>query len=388
MGSKKHLKERINYNYFRIINEIPLSILIWVIKIITNPLKKKGKKRKDYLIINLCLIGDYISSLPAMMSLINSLKEPVDVVVTGGNDRLSKRLRNVRKVYTLRSVFKRGIEGKGKSALGLENKEYKEIIIIRSSWDFFPYLFKTRYDKLQTYTIPFLGYAFSLMFSFVSKKHKPKQFSEAHFDFIYSKKDFSNELLDGIFDIRKKDIGGLGRYEFIKENKGKKKIIIHTGSGWSIKEWENDRWVEVLRRLKRLRDFCFIFIGAHDDEKKAFEYIQKKVGFKIYSAVGKLDLEEVLGLINNSDYFIGIDSGPRHIADILNIPSIALLGPGPQIFLPIRDNTIAINRLNCKCTNLFCYRKETCMEKISVDDVGNAFIKLYKKTQKVSRPKH
>ena len=84
-------------------------------------------------------------------------------------------------------------------------------------------------------------------------------------------------------------------------------------------------------------------------------------------------------ILRLSDYFIGIDSGPRNMADIANLPNIGLLGPGPKFFMPMNKDSIVIDKSNCRCTQLFCYKKETCMQKIKVDDVLKGFKKLLKR---------
>lgn len=90
-----------------------------------------------------------------------------------------------------------------------------------------------------------------------------------------------------------------------------KKILIHTGSGWKLKLWGNEKWVELLNRINKLGNFRFIFIGADNQEEEDFKEIQKNLNFNIYSLIKKVDLKELILLMRFSDYFIGIDSGPE-----------------------------------------------------------------------------
>ncbi|MDQ1266589.1 MAG: heptosyltransferase, partial [Bacteroidota bacterium] len=77
--------------------------------------------------------------------------------------------------------------------------------------------------------------------------------------------------------------------------------------------------------------------------------------------------------IRQCDFFIGIDSGPRHIAHLLDLPSISLLGPGPKSFAPLNNNGKVIDKATHGCTNLACFYPKTCMEKIEVDEVYREF---------------
>lgn len=160
-----------------------------------------------------------------------------------------------------------------------------------------------------------------------------------------------------------------------------KKVIIHTGSGWQVKLWENEKWIELLKKVNKLGKFRFIFIGTKK-EKQDYEKIKKKLNFKTYSLIEKVDIKELMLVLRASDYFIGIDAGPRNMAHLADLRSVNLLGPGPKQFMPLDKRDIVIDKSNCRCTHLFCYKRKTCMQKINVNDVFEGFKKLIRNTNK------
>jgi ADP-heptose:LPS heptosyltransferase len=198
-----------------------------------------------------------------------------------------------------------------------------------------------------------------------------KQLEEVLFDVLEVKRTKKVDF-DEVFRFSNKDYEKIARFPFLRDT-ASKKIIIHTGSGWHVKHWRNDRWVELLRIIHTLGSFQFIFVGGTEKEAADFRDIGHQLPFEAHSLVKKVDLRELALIMKHSHYFIGVDSGPRHIAHFHNLPGICLLGPGPKIYSPQDRNAVTVDRSECYCLNLFCYRKERCMDRISVGDVVNKF---------------
>jgi ADP-heptose:LPS heptosyltransferase len=362
--------KRINSSYFNIFKEVPLLIKL--------NLEKKdkiySKNPRSTLIINTCLIGDFIASLPALKYFIDKNKVCVDLVVSPIVEPLAKKIKGVKRVFTARSVYNRSIEKRrnSKAICGC----YDFVLVMRLSEEAYELMRNIRYKKIKTYLGPYLRYGLHLLGN-LSNKETIKQWSEINFETIKERR-LNNQTLnfDETFKFSKPDFHKIDKFKFLKEDK--RRIVIHTGSGWSIKLWSNQNWAKLLKRIHQLGEFQFIFIGGTEEEEEHFNFIKKQLDFNVYSTIKKLDLKEMALLMKKCDYFIGVDSGPRHIAHLIDLPSVCLLGPGPKNFKPLNKNAIIIDKSNCKCTNLFCYRKKTCMEKISVGEVFNKFRKFIK----------
>ena len=358
--------KRINYDYLKISNEIPL-----LLKLEFKKKEKIIKNPKKVLIINPCLIGDFIATLPALRQfIINKKPKIVDLIVSPPLKNLAENIKGIRKVFTANSLYSRSIEKNKK------NSQYKEkydlVLVMRLSKESYKILKKIKYKSLQSYLMPYLKYAFHLTKKIITKSPM-KQWREVNFEFVNEKP--KNLDFKQIFKFKKSDYNAVKKL-FLKKNKNRKIIIIHTGSGWEIKLWELKRWINLLKKINKLGKFKFIFVGGSKREKEDFEKIQKKLDFKIYSLIDKMNLKDLMILMRLSDFFIGIDSGPRNMAHIANLKSVSLLGPGPKNFMPLNKKDIIIDKSNCRCTNLFCYKKESCVKKINVNEVFKAFKKL------------
>jgi ADP-heptose:LPS heptosyltransferase len=92
-------------------------------------------------------------------------------------------------------------------------------------------------------------------------------------------------------------------------------------------------------------------------------------------AAGELDLAGSAALLKRSALYIGLDSGPMHMAALAGVPVVALFGPThPERVAPylvehriVRDTSLSC--LGCRkraCAHL------SCMEGISVEMVAAA----------------
>ena len=359
--------KKINYDYLKSYSE-----LLLLLKIKINYIgKKQVKKPKRILIINSCLVGDFIASSHAIRYFIKKNKAIVDVLVPSPIKPLAERIKGVNKVFTAKSICNRELE---KSSINTNSKfpRYDFVLIMRISPDSYNILKRLQFNSVKSYLKPIIKYFFHVTKCLLLRKNF-KQWKTLNFEIIEEpEKHYS---LDEIFNFKKSDYDQIKNLPEIKE-KGKKIIIHAGGSGWKVKFWENNKWAELLKKINKIGKFKFIFVGAGEQEKKIFEQIQSKLDFKIYSLINKIDLKELMLILKISDYFIGVDSGPRNMAHLADLPSISLLGPGPKHFMPISKRDIIIDKSNCFCTNYFCYRRKTCLQKISAEEVFNGFIKL------------
>ncbi|KKS48847.1 MAG: hypothetical protein UV14_C0004G0008, partial [Candidatus Azambacteria bacterium GW2011_GWF2_42_22] len=146
-------------------------------------------------------------------------------------------------------------------------------------------------------------------------------------------------------------------------NTTKKKIIVHTNTNWIMKRWPNEKWISLLKKVNKLDEFQFIFIGTQIDT-----YIAPRLGFESYSLIGELDLALLLLVLRKSDYFIGIDSGPSNMAYLSGIKSITILGPGPHMYMPNNKHNVVVDKSNGRgLSQLFFHNKHgSIIDKISI----------------------
>ena len=360
----KMLNKKINYEYFKLAKEV---LLLFNSEIIRE--KKSIKSPKKILVVNTCIIGEFMVSLPALNSFIKENNYKIDLMVSPSLKTLAEKIRGVKKVYVAKSVYSRAIET-SKNDLKQTFEKYDLIVIMRLSKESLNIIKKIKAKEVKTSFIPYVKYALHLTKNIYINRKK-KQWREINFEMLGLKN--KDVRFEEIFRFNTKDYK---KVKDLRELKTKeKKVIIHTGSGWSTKLWDNKKWIKFIKMANSIGNFRFIFIGGRD-EREDFELIKKSLNFKVYSLIERIDLKDLMILMRMSDFFIGIDSGPRNMAHLAELRSISLLGPGPKMYMPTNPKDIVIDKSNCRCTHLFCYKKETCMNKISVDDVFNAFKKL------------
>lgn len=130
-------------------------------------------------------------------------------------------------------------------------------------------------------------------------------------------------LLKGIFDLC--DIPYLESKQpklYLGEQKAldlpAKYWVIHRKSNGADREWKDQHWIALITQAIENYNISIIEVGASDG--LAFNHP------KFISMVGKTSVVEMANIISTTLFFIGIDSGPAHIANAFEIPGLILLG--------------------------------------------------------------
>jgi len=367
-------KNKFNFDYFKIINELPLLLKTNLIK--TNKKIKLNEDRE--LIVNPAIIGDFIVSLPAISSYIKKEKEKrkvkFDIIVSPLLEKLAKRIKGIENVYISKSIFSRKNESK-KNKTNKINQKYSKIIILRISNETYSLIKSIQTKEIKSVFLNTFKYSFHLGKNLLFKK-KPKQWREINFEFFNLK--YEKISFEEIFNFKLNDYEKIKKMPILKTKS--KIILIHTGSTWWANIWKNENWIELLIKINKLDNFKFIFIGGGNIEKTHFNYIQKKLDFKIYSLIERIDICSLLLLMRISNFFIGIDSGPRNMANLANLKSINIFGPGPHMFMPENPKDIIIDKSKGKgLYERFFYKKSGgYIDKIKPKEIYLNFKKMIK----------
>jgi ADP-heptose:LPS heptosyltransferase len=360
--------KRINYKELQIGREI-LPMLKIRLK---NKFFKNNIINKKVLVINTCIIGDFLATLPALSSFIKINKLKVDMIVSHSVKPLAESIKGVNNVFVARSSYNRETEKQETEKQNI-SEEYGLLVVLRIGPEAYKLIKNVRFSEIINCDIVYFKYILHLVKNILTRK-PVKQSKDLVFEILNLKKSDKEIKFNDIFEFSKYD------YDLVKKipemNGNKKKIIIHLGSGWKEKQWENKKWADLLKKINSFGKFKFIFVGADEEEKESFEYIQKKLDFKIFSLIKKINLKELFLVMRLSNYFIGIDSGPRNLAHYSDLRSITLLGPGLKNFMPLNEKDIVIDKSNPFSTSVFYIGKKSGMEKIGVDEVMESFKKL------------
>lgn len=127
----------------------------------------------------------------------------------------------------------------------------------------------------------------------------------------------------------------------------------------------------------------FVILGSKADKEFA-EKIVERTGVKVFNLCGKVNISELIVLINELDLVISNDSGPMHIAAALKKPQIAIFGGTHSVlgFSPLNYNALLLQaNLPCQPCSAHGLAKcplDTleCMTKITPGHLRDAFIEL------------
>ena len=118
--------------------------------------------------------------------------------------------------------------------------------------------------------------------------------------------------------------------EFSKNNSSllsadKFKLVIHPKSNTSAREWDINNYRDLIRFLPD-KKFQFIITGGKNEEALINEWV-KKLPTHVVNLSGKLDLEELIALLNTCDGIVAASTGPLHIAAALGKFALGIFPP-------------------------------------------------------------
>ncbi len=148
-------------------------------------------------------------------------------------------------------------------------------------------------------------------------------------------------------------------------------VYINPCARWGTKLWTVEGWARICDILKRQSDTNIVIGGAAQDRVYA-EDIKKASGTDCLIAAGLLTLRESTALLSLSDLYVGVDSGPMHIAAFVGTPVLALFGPtDPAKVGPYGIGHRVLRRIELSC--LGC-RKRVCHDRRCMDELDPVYV--------------
>ncbi|MDB6154354.1 MAG: glycosyl transferase, partial [Chthoniobacteraceae bacterium] len=157
-----------------------------------------------------------------------------------------------------------------------------------------------------------------------------------------------------------------------------------------LRRWDTARYVELAARLlSRFPQVHIAFTGAKEEASAVDKLVAKVSSSRCFSLAGKTTLRQLMVTYGLADVLVTNDSGPAHFASLTTIHTVTLFGPEtPLLFAALtpRNTPIwaglacspcvsALNNRQSACNN------NSCMQRISVDEVFNAVSESYNKRQ-------
>jgi len=152
---------------------------------------------------------------------------------------------------------------------------------------------------------------------------------------------------------------------------GRPLVYANPAARWETKFWSIRAWAELADLLIRRAGAGVIFSGSPRDLPH-IRRIEGKMKERPVTAAGKLSLAEAVALIRASDVYVGVDSGPMHIAAFVGTPVAALFGPtDPALVGPYGAGHCVIQNDDLDC--LAC-RKRSCADRQCLEGITSATV--------------
>ena len=166
--------------------------------------------------------------------------------------------------------------------------------------------------------------------------------------------------------------GWAGTYVAGLGETGEGLVGIVPGSTYASKSWPEERFIELASVLAREMGLRPIVIWGPGEEDLA-----RRIAGAVPGAVmpPPMGIARVGALIERLRLLVGVDSGPKHIAVLLGVPTVTLFGPtDPELWDPMDRLHMAIShRLDCMegCRRRDC-APNISMQSITVGEVAAA----------------
>lgn len=116
-------------------------------------------------------------------------------------------------------------------------------------------------------------------------------------------------------------------------------IGIAVGVGNEIKRWPMERFVAVIKYLKRTHKATIILLGSPNEINQTEQALSNiEDTSNIFNQVGKLSIDELKAVIDRLDLYVSVDSGPIYIAEAFGTPTVDIVGPVAEKEQPPRGD--------------------------------------------------
>ncbi len=164
-------------------------------------------------------------------------------------------------------------------------------------------------------------------------------------------------------------------------------VYVNPTARWQSKFWLAERWAALADRL--LMAGVIPVFGGGPGDAAYIKQITDLMRERAVVTAGRLNLTESAALMHRAAAYVGLDTGPMHMAAMAGISVVALFGPThPERVGPYGPGHVVLQAAGLDC---LCCRKRTCghlscMRGITVDRVEAAVMAQVGKQTTATRP--
>jgi ADP-heptose:LPS heptosyltransferase len=147
-------------------------------------------------------------------------------------------------------------------------------------------------------------------------------------------------------------------------------IALHATCSAASKRWPASNWLRLIEGLPE--NYDLVLVGSAG-EKAQMEEISKGLGRKVHVAAGTLNLTALAAFLRRCRLFIGVDSGPAHIAAAVGTPLVSLYSGTNRMeqWAPRGPRVSVLQKWTAcsPCELTVCPIGNECMRQISPEEV-------------------
>lgn len=145
-------------------------------------------------------------------------------------------------------------------------------------------------------------------------------------------------------------------------------ICVHPAAGGDLKQWPPAYFASLINLLIQAEDVNVAIVGG-PDEAELGERVMAGVRHppdRVLNLIGRLKLDELATFVASCALFVGNDSGPKHMAAALGVPTIGIQSGivDAQEWGPSGEIAIAIKR-EVSCAPCYVARREDCHRNVA-----------------------
>lgn len=164
-------------------------------------------------------------------------------------------------------------------------------------------------------------------------------------------------------------------------------VVVHAGTSpkGEIKRWFEDRYASVIERVLKESSGSVLLLWGSDRELELAKQIKTLAGSsdRIWVPEHRFSFPDILALYKRAACYLGVDSGPMHLANAFGLPLVALYGPKSlDIYRPYFEGATVLSKNSevgcppCNATNCHNPKGRVCLEALNVEEVAQAVLQV------------
>lgn len=144
-------------------------------------------------------------------------------------------------------------------------------------------------------------------------------------------------------------------------------VAVHPGVGAVMRQWPAEYFASVIDLLIEQDATNVLLIGGRDEAELAEEVLRLVVHRQnVVSLVGRTSLGELRGLLRACALYLGNNSGPKHIAAALGVPTIGIHSGVVDAaeWAPVGPRAIAVQK-NMICSPCYLVKPDECVRDLA-----------------------